>query len=73
MNRKPIASLCLSNVAALVILDIMNSVDDYAITILVYGESKSRPAQNKIRYNAKGDAFIIKGGKRFYLHDFMRV
>lgn len=73
MNRKPIASLCLSNVAALVILDIVNSVDDYAITILVYGESKSRPAQNKIRYNAKGDAFIIKGGKRFYLHDFMRV
>lgn len=73
MNRKPIASLCLSNVAALVILDIVNSIDDYAITILVCGESKSRPAQNKIRYNAKGDAFIIKGGKRFYLNDFMRV
>lgn len=73
MNKKPIASLCLSNVAALVILDIVNSVDDYAITILVCGESKSRPAQNKIRYNAKGDAFIVKGGKRFYLHDFMRV
>lgn len=73
MNRKPIASLCLSNVAALVILDIVNSIDGYAITILVCGESKSRPAQNKIRYNAKGDAFIIKGGKRFYLHDFMRV
>lgn len=73
MNRKPIASLCLSNVAALVILDIVNSVDDYAITILVCGESKSRPAQNKIRYNAKGDAFIVKGGRRFYLHDFMRV
>lgn len=73
MNRKPIASLCLSNLAALVILDIVNSIDDYAITILVCGESKSRPAQNKIRYNAKGDAFIIKGGKRFYLHDFMRV
>lgn len=73
MNRKPIASLCLSNVAALVILDIVNSIDDYAITILVCGESKSRPAQNKIRYNVKGDAFIVKGGKRFYLHDFMRV
>lgn len=73
MNRKPIASLCLSNVAVLVILDIVNSIDDYAITILVCGESKSRPAQNKIRYNAKGDAFIVKGGKRFYLHDFMRV
>ena len=73
MNRKPTASLCLSNLAALVILDIVNSIDDYAITILVCGESKSRPAQNKIRYNAKGDAFIVKGGKRFYLHDFMRV
>ena len=73
MNKKPIASLCLSNVAALVILDIVNSIDDYAITILVCGESKSRPAQNKIRYNAKGDAFIVKGGKRFYLHEFMRV
>lgn len=73
MNRKPIASLCLSNVAALVILDIVNSIDDYAITILVCGESKSRPAQNKIHYNAKGDAFIVKDGKRFYLHDFMRV
>ena len=73
MNRKPIASLCLSNVAALGILDIVNGIDDYAITMLVCGESKSRPAQNKIRYNAKGDAFIIKGGKRFYLNDFMRV
>lgn len=47
MNRKPIASLCLSNVAALVILDIVNSIDDYAITILACGESKSPPSSKQ--------------------------
>lgn len=74
MNRKPIASLCLCNVAAIVVYDLVYSPDgDYLITAIVCEDKTQIPCRNKIRYNAKGDAFIIKGGKRFYLHDFMRV
>jgi len=60
----------ISNFGGIVILDIDG---DYVVSAEDYGNGLLRKATAKVRYNAKGDAYFMRQGRREYISEFMRV
>lgn len=58
------------------ILDIEYDIDDYAVIqwMSSVANKVKRPKRRcKVRYNSKGDAYIITHRQRYYLEDFIRI
>ena len=65
----PILAYDAVNYSGYVILDIN---DDYAVVAYHAGQGYQLKRKCKLHYNTKG-CYFVRYGKRFYLHDFMRV
>lgn len=72
-NHKPAGVLTLCNLGGLAIMEIEYDIDDYVYVCDNYGDGYKNITKNMIRYNAKGNAYFVRNGKRWYLDQFMRV
>ena len=72
-NNKFIAALPVSNFGGLGIISIEHGIDDMVTTAFDFGDGLENKSTAKIRYNASGEDYFIKFGRRYYLKDFMRV
>lgn len=67
----------LSAFSAMVVHGIEYGIDDKVIVSYNYdgidGTVEGRKTKNTIQYNAKGEAYFIKHGRRHYLNNFMRM
>jgi hypothetical protein len=65
----PILAYDAVNYSGYVILEIN---DDFAVVAYHAGQGYQLKRKCKLHYNTKG-CYFVRYGKRFYLHDFMRV
>lgn len=72
-DYKPAGILTLCNWGGLAIMEIENGFDDYVIVCDNYGDGYKNITKNKIHYTTNGDAYFIRGGRRWRLDKFMRV
>lgn len=72
-NYKPAGVAHLNNFGGLAIMEIEYGIDDYVCVCENYGDGYKRLTKNKIHYNAKGNPYFVRYGKRYYLDQFMRV
>lgn len=72
-DYKPAGILTLCNWGGLAIMEIENGFDDYVIVCDNYGDGYKNITKNKIHYTTNGDAYFIRGGRRWRLNQFMRV
>lgn len=70
-NYKPIGTLCLCNHGGLAVMDIEYGIEDYVHVTDNYGDGYKNLTKNKIHYNAKGDGYFVRNGRRWYLKEFM--
>lgn len=54
------------------IIEIEHGVDDYAVTEF-YGSGKRYVRKNKIQVTAKGEQYIMKYGRKYYIKDFIKT
>lgn len=73
MTNNIIATYGISNDSGIAIFDIVHEIDDYVVAALIYGDKQSKMTKNKVYYNQKAEPYFIKYGRRYYLHEFMRV
>ena len=72
-DYKPVGVLTLCNFGGLAIMEIEHGIDDYVIVCDNYENGYKNITRNKINYNAKGNPYFIRNGRRWYLSEFMRV
>lgn len=72
-DYKPAGILTLCNWGGLAIMEIENGFDDYVYVCDNYGDGYKNITKNKIHYTTNGDAYFIRGGRRWRLDQFMRV
>ena len=72
-NNNFIAVCTMSNFGGLGIISINYGINDTLTTAFDFGNGMENISTAKIRYNAQGEDYFIKFGRRYYLHDFMRV
>ncbi len=72
-NKKFIAIHPMSNWGGLGIISIEHGIDDTITTAFDFGDGIKNISTAKIRYNAQGEDYFIKFGRRYYMRDFMRV
>ena len=72
-----IASKPINNSDAVVIYDVVNGLNDYVLSSIIYlsgySSKNTKIVKNKIHRDSQGDAYIIKYNNRHYLNDFMRA
>lgn len=68
---KPIGTLCLCNHGGLAIMEVEYGFDDYVFVTDNYGDGYKNLSRCKIYYNAKGEPYFIRNGRRWYYKDFM--
>lgn len=72
-NNNFIAVCTMSNFGGLGIISIEYGIEDKITTAFDFGNGMENISTAKIRYNAQGEDYFIKFGKRYYLRDFMRI
>ena len=72
-DHKPVGVLTLCNWGGLSIMEIEHGFDDYVYVCDNYGDGYKNITKNRINYNAKGNPYFIRNGKRYYLSEFMKV
>ena len=72
-NNNFIAVCPMSNFGGLGIISIEHGINDTVTTAFDFGNGMENISTAKIRYNAKGEDYFIKFGRRYYIRDFMRV
>ena len=72
-DYKPAGVLPMNNFGGLAIMEIEHGIEDYLYVCDNYGDGYKNITKNKIRYNARGNAYFMRYGKRYYLDQFMRV
>lgn len=73
MENKFIAVMGMNNFGGLGIISIEHGIDDTVTTAFDFGNGMKNISTAKIRYNASGEDYFIKFGKRYYFRDFMRI
>lgn len=68
---EPIATKCICNWGGIMIMDIINGKQ--VISCEHYGDDYLRWSRSQIRYNAKGEPYFIRQGRREYLNEYMKV
>lgn len=68
-NTRPIGVLCLSNWGGLEILDME---PDTVVAAFNFG-TRTNVRHHKIHHAPKKGPYLIKGGRRYYFQDIMRV
>ena len=72
-NNKFIAIMGMHNFGGLGMISIEHGINDKVTTAFDFGDGLQNKSTAKIRYNAKGEDYFIKFGRRHYIRDFMRV
>ena len=72
-NNKFLAVCTMSNFGGLGIISIEYGIEDTVTTAFDFGDGIRNKSTAKIRYNAQGEDYFIKFGRRHYIRDFMRV
>ena len=70
---KPVGTLCLCNHGGIAVMEIMYDIDDYVMVCDNYGDGYKNITKNVIKYNAKGEQYFVRYGKRYYLKDFIKL
>lgn len=73
MENNFIAVCPMSNFGGLGIISIEHGIDDMVTTAFDFGNGMKNKSTAKIRYNASGEDYFIKLGRRYYLKDFTGV
>lgn len=73
MENNFIAVCTMSNFGGLGIISIEHGINDKVTTAFDFGNGMENISTAIIRYNAKGEDYFIKFGRRHYIRDFMRV
>lgn len=69
----PVGVVTLCNWGGLAIMEFEQGIEDYVFVCDNYGNGYKNITKNVLHYNAKGEAYFIRNGKRWYLKEFMRV
>lgn len=72
-DYKPAGVLPLSNFGGIAVMEFEDGIDTYAYVTDNYGDGYKNITKNKVYYNAKGNPYFVRNGRRWYLNQFMRV
>lgn len=72
-NSNFIAVMGMTNFGGLGIISIEHGINDKVKTAFDFGDGMKNISTAKIRYNASGEDYFVKFGRRYYLRDFMRI
>ena len=72
-DYKPVGVLTLCNWGGLAVMEFEYGIETYVYVTDNYGDGYKNITKNLIRYDARGNSYFIRKGKRLYLNDFMRV
>ena len=70
--KKPVGVVTITNVIALVVLDIDQSRDRVLTQYVCGNEYKGKPGWNKIYNDNNGNAYFRKGAQKYYLSDVQK-
>ena len=72
-----IASKPINNSDSVVIYNVVNGLNDYVLSSIIYlsgySSKNTKIVLNMIHRDSQGNAYIIKYNNRYYLNDFMRA
>ena len=68
-NAPAVGTCALGNWGGLEVLDIIYSIDDYAIACFNFGDGRKHIRKHKIYTSPAGSVYIRKGGSRYYFND----
>ena len=70
-DYKPLMTMCMCNFGGIAVMEIEYGINDYAFVCDNYGDGYKNITKNLIRYNAKGEPYFVRYGKRYYFKNMM--